>query len=78
VRALASELRSIPIVALTADALAQGREACLASGMDDHLAKPIETERLHEVLRTWVVRRSALFAGPTDERTSAPEEAPSR
>jgi PAS domain S-box-containing protein len=36
----------IPIIALTANAFAEDREACLAAGMDDHVAKPIRREEL--------------------------------
>lgn len=44
----------IPIIALTADATAAGREACLAAGMDDYLAKPFRRETLHAVLARWL------------------------
>jgi len=44
----------IPIVALTADVTSAGRAACLAAGMDDHLAKPFRREALHNVLSRWL------------------------
>jgi len=40
----------VPIIGLTANAMAADREACLAAGMDDYVSKPISSERLYEAL----------------------------
>jgi signal transduction histidine kinase/ligand-binding sensor domain-containing protein/CheY-like chemotaxis protein len=44
----------VPIIALTADVTGAGRAACLAAGMDDHLAKPFRRETLHGMLARWL------------------------
>jgi signal transduction histidine kinase/CheY-like chemotaxis protein/HPt (histidine-containing phosphotransfer) domain-containing protein len=46
-----------PIIALTAHALAEVRERCLASGMDDFLVKPFDELPLAEKLRRWLAMR---------------------
>jgi CheY-like chemotaxis protein len=42
-----------PIIALTANAFAEDRRACLEAGMDDHLVKPLEPDQLRAVLARW-------------------------
>jgi two-component system sensor histidine kinase/response regulator len=45
--------RHVPVVAMTANAFAADREACLQAGMDDYLSKPVELRALEEVLHRW-------------------------
>ncbi len=44
----------LPVVALTANALAGDRERCLKAGMDDYLAKPFTQEQLGNLIKRWM------------------------
>lgn len=46
--------RAIPVIAMTADAMTGTRERCLASGMDDYISKPIDSDELKLVLSQWL------------------------
>ena len=53
IRALASDKANIPIIAMTANAMTEDRETCLAAGMNDYIAKPIDRRQLTEILNRW-------------------------
>jgi PAS domain S-box-containing protein len=59
IRALPGRAR-IPILAMTANAFSEDRAACLAAGMDDHVAKPVDPAQLYSALLRWLPRDRTL------------------
>ena len=51
IRNLSGNYRTIPIIAMTANAFDEDRQKALSVGMDAHLAKPVDVERLFGTLR---------------------------
>jgi two-component system, sensor histidine kinase and response regulator len=54
----------VPIIAVTADAMADDRIRCLNEGMSDYLAKPVELGSLEEVLARWLAASDDLAKLP--------------
>ena len=63
----------LPIIAMTANAMAGDREKALEAGMSDHVAKPIDVGQLFKTLATWI---KPGVRGFTPQAAPAPPEAP--
>ena len=71
--------QDLPIIAMTANAMQQDREQCLAAGMNDHLGKPIDERVLLECLLRWVpLLRSRQAAAPEPGSAASPPALPDR
>jgi CheY-like chemotaxis protein len=70
IRQLSSTVRNIPIVALTANAMAEDIQRCREAGMNDHLAKPIDRELLRRALTVWAPTAQSPNAGSNVSRSN--------
>jgi len=60
IRALEGDAARVPIVALTANAMVEEREAYLAAGMDDHVSKPVVTGELVRAIARAMAKRAEV------------------
>ncbi|MCX9157052.1 PAS domain S-box protein [Niveibacterium sp. 24ML] len=68
-------LAGLPVLAMTANAMQGDRERCLAAGMNDHIAKPIEPEALWAALLQWVApRHDAPASAPSPATAATPPD----
>jgi PAS domain S-box-containing protein len=84
---LASTIRSeelgqqrLPIVALSANALQGEIDRCRSAGMDDYLSKPVQIDRLGEMLKRWLplahLQAAAVFQRADSKKQDVPEVEP--
>ncbi|MGJ8558684.1 MAG: response regulator [Litorimonas sp.] len=62
IRGLSNVSKDLPIVALTANAFDDDRNACFDSGMNDFMTKPVSAEELSEMVVRWTTQREQRLA----------------
>jgi len=59
IRKLGNEYATLPVIALTAFAMAEDRDICIAAGMDDYVTKPVDRNILVKTIGKWVTKRKS-------------------
>jgi CheY-like chemotaxis protein len=67
--------KDIPIVALTANAIAGMREMFLENGFDDFLSKPIDMHKLNRIMEKWIPLEKQEAAAEKDDADAPPNAA---
>ena len=65
-------LRTLPVIAMTANAMASDREACLQAGMNDHVGKPFDLAQLLRTIRQHVAHSADLPSARPGEQSVPP------
>ena len=68
---------TLPIVAMTAHAMAEERDHCIADGMNDHIGKPIDPESLYRAVARWGIKKgTGALPPPVAPSATPPAPAP--
>jgi len=70
------KLPRLPIVAMTANAMAGDRAKCLDAGMDDYISKPINAPKVRAILSRWLASAPGLFEEPRGTPTGGQVKRP--
>jgi PAS domain S-box-containing protein len=66
-----AERRAVPVIAMTGHAMQGDRDRCLAAGMNDYIAKPVQPAELQALVATWLERDGSEAASPEASAGSA-------
>lgn len=71
-------MAKLPIIAMTADAMAGDRERALAAGMNDHIAKPLDIDAMFATMARWIQPRRVApdVTAPTNATGDEPQDLP--
>jgi len=69
-----SQYSELPIIAMTANAMASDRDMAIEAGMNDHIAKPIDVKEMFAVLGKWITVSGALASSVTESRRHSGEQ----